>query len=200
MTDEQTPEKRGPGRPPKVEAKDSNTVLAEALLKFADRMEAPPSGWGGLPAEQLAQILESNAKATRKALRPENERHPDISAFNPLGERDHPRPKLKRKTFWANTELHAHELTREEIELFNQVEHSLEARNGAWRAELRRTAKDGSAELHVIFPCATVDDRMELTSMTLMMRELLGGTKAVDAESLAQRVQELEAKLAGRVA
>lgn len=167
--------------------------LAGALSKIADR-DVPQ----GLTGDQLEKILEGNAQATRKALRPENERHPDISAFNPKGERDFPRPKLRRKTFWAGQELHEDELTVEEIELFNKVEHTLEARSGAWRAELRRTAKDGQSDLHVMFPCVSIDDRMELPGMKAMMRELLGGTKAVDPESLAQRVAELEKQLAAK--
>lgn len=33
------------------------------------------------------------ARAMKKALRPENETAPDISIYNPRGERDHPRPR-----------------------------------------------------------------------------------------------------------
>jgi len=165
--------------------------LVEALSRLA------PQSQSGISVEQLETVLKSNAEATRKALKPENAQHPDVSAFNPEGERDHPRPRLRRKTFWAGTELHEDELSREEIELFNQVEHTVEARNGVWRAELKRTATDGTSELHVTFPCANTDDRMDLPSLKLMMRELLGGTKAVDAESLAQRVAQLEKQLAG---
>jgi hypothetical protein len=178
-----------------AEPMTGNDALAAALLQIAEM--AGKSSGGGISVEQLETVLKSNAEATRKALKPENAQHPDVSAFNPLGERDHPRPKLRRKTFWAGTELHEDELSREEIELFNQVEHTVEARNGIWRAELKRTATDGTSELHVIFPCANTDDRMDLPSMTLMLRELLGGTKAVDAESLAQRVAQLEKQLAG---
>lgn len=168
--------------------------IAEALLLAVERMQPA----NGLTAEQLANVLAENTKATQKALKPENARHPDISAFNPKGERDHPRPKLRRKTFWAGTELHGEELDVEELELLNQVEHTLEARGGSWRAELKRTAKDGAAELHIVFPCNTIDDRMELPSMKLMLRELLGGTRAVDPGSLAQRVAELEKQLAAK--
>lgn len=170
----------------------SASEIAAALMAVVEKM-APQHGITG---EQLEKILAGNTQATRKALRPENDQSPEISVFNPLGERDHPRPKLRRKTFWAGSELHEEELTRDEIELFNAVEHTLEARNGSWRAELRRTGSDGTSDLHVMFPCASVDDRMDLPGMSLLMRELLGGTKAVDPMSLAQRVAELEAQLA----
>ena len=152
----------------------------------------------GVSKDDLKEVLDSNAEGMRRALKPENARHPDVSAFNPEGERDHPKPKLRRKTFWAGQELHQEELTPAEIDEFNAVEHSLEARNGAWRAELRRTAKSGESELHVVFPCANVDDRMELPGMLLMMKELLGGAKSVDPATLAERVAELEKQLAAR--
>lgn len=181
---------------PKGKPEDGNAALADALLAAIGKMQPAQAG---LSADQLQTILDSNAKSTRKALRPENERHPDVSAFNPAGERDHPRPKLARKTFMAGQLLHEDELTVTEIELFNQFTHSTEARNGAWTADLRRTGKMGEEQLHVSVPCGTVDDRMDLPNgITTMLRELLGGAKAVDPESLAQRVAELEAQLASK--
>jgi len=169
--------------------KDGNTSLAEALLEALARLQPPAPV--GLSADQLQEVLAHNAQATRKALRPENERHPDVSAFNPEGERDHPRPKLARKAFFAGIELKEDELTRAEIELLNRFSHACHARNGQWKAEIR----DGALLLSV--PAATTDDRMDLPNgLSLILRELLGGEKAVDAESLAQRVAELEAKLA----
>ncbi len=152
----------------------------------------------GVSKEDLKEVLDSSAEGMRRALKPENARHPDISAFNPEGERDHPKDKLRRKTFWAGVELHPDELTPTEIGLFNKVDHSLEARNGSWRAELRRTAKDGTSELHIVFPCASVDDRMELPGMVLLMQELLGGARSVDPATLAERVADLEKQLAAR--
>jgi len=191
MEQEQEP-KRGPGRPPKEKPEGTSVSLE-------DLVEALRGAQGsGLTKDDLSEVMEQNAEGMRRALKPENARHPDVSVFNPEGERDHPRPKLRRKTFWAGQELHHDELTTTEIDLFNKVEHSLEARNGSWRAELRRTAKDGQAELHIVFPCASVDDRMELPGMVLLMQELLGGAKSVDPATLAERVAELEKQLAAR--
>lgn len=181
---------------PQTDTKQTaNDNLAYALLAAMEKMQPK----GGLAADQLEEILGRTAEATRKALKPENARHPDVSAFNPNGERDHPRPKLARKTFWAGTELHEDELTLQEIEAFNSFTHSTEARNGSWVAEMRRTGKMGESQLHVSFPCASADDRMDLPNgMMLMLRELLGGAKAVDPESLALRVAELEKQLAAK--
>jgi hypothetical protein len=181
---------------PESDQQTQNNQLAEALLAAMAKMA--PQG-GGLSKDDLKEVMQSNAEGMRKALKPENARHEDISAFNPLGERDHPRPKLIRKTFWAGTELHEDELTAEEISLFNSFAHSTEARNGSWTAELRRTGKLGESQLHITFPCRSTDDRMDLPNgMNLMLRELLGGAQAVDPSSLSARVAELEAKLAAQ--
>lgn len=175
------------------------TLPVMAPLSVADLIEvirATQQPQGGISPEQLQQVLESTAQSTRKALKPENEAHPDVSVFNPKGQRDNPKDKLRYKTYWANTELYDDELSPEEIALFNSVEHTLEARNGSWRAELRRTGSDGKFELHINFPHSNTDDRMNLPNgMNLIMMELLGGTRAVDAVSLAQQVAELQTQL-----
>ncbi len=167
--------------------------IASALLLAIEKMQ-PQSG---ITADQLATILEGNAQSTRKALRPEVERHPDISDFNPLGERDHPRPRLLNKVIFGGMELHEDELKVGEIELFNKFTHSCVARNGAWKADLTPSVKGGKGELKISLPIATTDDRMELPNgMSLILAELLGGEKAVDPASLAERVAELEKQLA----
>jgi hypothetical protein len=175
-------------------AETTNDALAAALLKIAEMAQQPRDG--GLTPEQLAQILEGNAQSTRKALRPEVERAPDISAFNPKGERDHPRPKLIHKVLFAGMELDAEELTLGEIELLNRFTHSCVARNGAWRADVKPGIKGGKGELTISIPVATTDDRMELPNgLSLILTELLGGAKAVDPASLAERVAELEKEI-----
>jgi hypothetical protein len=166
--------------------------LAAALLQ-AMKGVAPQ----GISKEDLAEVMQSNAEGMRKALKPENARHPDVSVFNPRGERDFPKPALRLKTFQNHNELHADDLDIEEIDLLNKFTHTKEARNGTWRAEIRRTSSKGVEELHVNFPCSTVDERMELpNSLKLILLELHGGTMAVDPMALAARVADLEAKLA----
>ena len=170
-----------------AEPLDGNALLAQVLNRLVDAQESNR----GISKEDLADVLESNSEGVRRALKPENARHPDVSAFNPLGERDHPRPKLRRKTFWIGVPLEQEELTREEIELFNAIDHPMEARNGMWKAEL----KNSGTELHINFPNATMDERMDLPSMRVLMTELIGGERAVDQDSLLARVAELEKKL-----
>lgn len=171
-----------------AEAPDGNTLLAAVLNRLVDAQEANR----GLSKAELTEVMEANSEGVRRALKPENARHPDVSAFNPDGERDHPRPPLARKTFWIGVPLEKDELTKEEIELFNAIDHPMEARNGMWKAEF----KNGGTELHINFPNATIDERMDLPSMRVMLTELIGGEKSVDADSLLARVAELEKKLA----
>ena len=171
---------------------DNNALLAQVLMKLADR----PSG---LSAEQLETILASNAESTRKALKPENATHPGVSSFNPLGERDHPRPKLIHAVLFCGMQLDEDELTLGEIELFNKFTHSCVARNGAWKADLKPGAKGGKSELTIAIPVSTTDDRMDLPNgISLILTELLGGEKAADPATLAQRVAELEKLLAAK--
>lgn len=172
--------------------------VAAAIMALAEKLQAPQ----GLTKDDLSEAFEAGSEGMRRALKPENPRHPDVSAFNPAGERDHPRPALRRKTFMSpGMELVANELNVEEINLLNSIEHNIEARNGQWRAELKRTATDGTQELHIVVPCNTMDERMDLPkSLELILRELVGGTKAVDPETLAQQVAALQKQVAAMTA
>jgi hypothetical protein len=175
-----------------AETPDGTALLAAVLNRLVDAQEANR----GLSKEDLAEVMEANSEGVRRALRPENQTHPDVSDFNPLGERDNKRPQLKRKTFWIGVPLERDELTLAEIELFNQIDHPMEARNGTWRADIR----NGGTELHINFPNATMDERMDLPSMRSLLTELVGGTRAVDPDTLLARVAELEKKLNAQTA
>lgn len=90
-------------------AKARETKAANAAARKAAPAQAAVAAAGIAPtAEQWAQmmtVLAGNkeadmevaatihARAMKKALRPENEVAPDVSVYNPLGERDHPRKK-----------------------------------------------------------------------------------------------------------
>jgi len=168
----------------------ANDKLADALLQIANMVQ---SSGGGISKDDLREVMESNSEGMRRALKPENARHPDVSAFNPDGERDNPRPELRRKTFWIGVPLIKDELTKAEIELFNKIEHNMTARGGQWTAEI----KNNGQELHINFPNATIDERMDLPSMRVLMHELIGGDKAVSTDDLLARVAQLEKQLTG---
>lgn len=106
----------------------TNDTLAAILAKLTEAVTAKDS-----TPEILKQVLEENRRAldAAEARRKEedalimarsNVSHPDVSAFNPLGERDHPRPRfIARKVYQNGYELWWEQLTTEEIELINKL-------------------------------------------------------------------------------
>lgn len=147
----------------------------------------------GVPVEQFAELLQT----VKKTMKPENETHPGISAFSyPEGDVARPKPTLTRRTFVVGARMSEESLTPTEIELFNAITQSCEAREGRWKA---RVVKNGTAdELHITFPHKEISDRMDLPKpgLVCILRELIGGKAAADPEALFARVAELEAKLA----
>lgn len=66
---------------------------------------------------------EENAKATRAALRPENEQAPGISVFSrPGGERDNPKGDLKCRMTWAGAPVDTDVTTADEFDALNALE------------------------------------------------------------------------------
>ena len=145
---------------------------------------------GGISPSDLKQILVDQ----RKAMKPENEMHPGISAFSyPEGEQKRPKPQLRRETYFNGVHEKWDSLTPMEVELYNRFDRSMTAKGGNWKADVR---KDGSSELLWIetFP-KTLDGRQSLPPLHLLLRELLDGAAAVDPVSMATRVAELEARI-----
>lgn len=160
-------------------------VIARAIAEALAAQQAP-----GLSAEQLKDILASNASAVQKAMKPENATAPNVSAFNPAGGA---KVSLKRKTYFVGAKMTDDLLTPLEIELFNRFEGSRSARNGKWIA---RVVQNGdTSELHINVPHKEIDDRMNLPTLTMILRELLDGAEAADPESLAAMVERQQQEL-----
>lgn len=105
--------------------------------------------------------------------------YPGISAFNPLGEKNHPRPELVGKVFWLGYLLHKDELTKAEIDYINQLQPGL-YHNGTWTVMNLRPGVANTQELLVLFPCKDPDVRANLPrSMTEMLREMVEGVPAL---------------------
>lgn len=78
----------------------------------------------GLSKDSLRELLTETAKVTQKALKPENDAHPQISCFNkPGGYLANPHEKLQCDTFYRGFPVHKAYETHHwrEIELLNQV-------------------------------------------------------------------------------
>lgn len=128
---------------------------------------------GDTSAQEDADRL---AKANKRAMRPENERHPGISVFSyPEGDVARPRPQFKCEMFWLNDKLDYDVTTALEIELMNQLV----------PGEYRCQRPDGSQ--------FKVDVKAEIDPLTLKMGRLTvwfetrGGLHRV----LSSRVQML---------
>lgn len=88
----------------------SNTQLAASMQLIAEAMN-------GFRQAQL-QGAQTVADMQRRTVMPENKFPPNVSAFNPRGDKDFPRPALKCEMLlpWPAEE---ESLTREELELLN---------------------------------------------------------------------------------
>lgn len=94
----------------------SSELLALAMMELSRGLQAMNAG-----QLEAAKIV---ANMQRSTMAPENKFHHNISAFNPRGDKDFPRPQLRCEYFlpWPIKPGAAEELTREEIELLNMVE------------------------------------------------------------------------------
>jgi hypothetical protein len=156
-----------PARPAATFDGDQFERLIEAIRGNAtDRVEAE------------AQI---HALALKKQMRPDNEHCPEMSVFNPLGERDHPRPDLVCEMFLGPYLLEKQTLLSKEIEYLNQLEPgSYEVTKGdgttvpfhvipTWRLDGRTVEK-----LTIAFPCADDEQRQNYPPFVQMLREVVG--------------------------
>lgn len=163
------------------------SALEIVLAKFAGQPQ------NGLTADTLKEVLLANTEAVRRAAKPENATAPNVSAFNPGGGL---RPELSRPTFFVGARMTEDLLTNHEIEAFNAITRSCEARGGKWSATVRRNGD--THELHVLVPHKEIDQRMELPSLALILRELREGPDAVNVDTMAERIAALEKQLASQ--
>lgn len=180
--------------------------VAEVLERLASQPQ------GGLTAEQLTAIVEAasskaanqGAESLRAVLHPQNAQHPGRSAFSyPEGDVKRPKAVLRPKAdglpgvvFFCGAREDADQLTPQTIDLYNRFTRTVTSRDGRWKAEVASNGVD----LSVWVPCKSIDDRMDLPPLDLILTELLDGQAAVDPISLAERVSQLEALLAEKTA
>lgn len=176
-------------------------LLNDLVDKLSER-----SGAAGLSAEQLQEILTkvgvTSAEAMRQSLKPENPDHPHISAY--FTEKDRAKygsweqkPTLRVKTFFCGVEENADRLTPLEIESYNRITADREARGGRWTAAIKRAGKKDEA-LFVNVPCETVDQRMDLPPLTLILHELNGGQSTEDLHGLLTQIDQLKTMLVAK--
>jgi len=146
----------------------------------------------------------------------ENRVAPGVSAFNPDGERDNPRPHLKCKHVWqCGFPVIQKASTKEELELINLLidevnrcrrEHiplkeymvsKADGRQARVTLEADYNATTDMVEnLHINYPVRDQDMRSGLYSFTLMLQEMLGlAMPDVDTNALLARNRALESEL-----
>ena len=163
----------------------------EQIKTLASTLGVAKGSGGGVTAADLKSLMQ----AQHKALRPENDRDPEISAFShPEGNVARPKPTLRRVTIFLGGRVKDDDLTPLEIELFNRFDVSKTARNGRWTADIRNI--DGVERLIVkAAEHNTIDGRASLPGISMMLRELLDGPEATNPDTLAERVKQLEARI-----
>lgn len=185
-----------------VEKKSAEDRLADLLEKFMEKATS-----SGLSADQLDAVLSkvgvTNALAMQKAIKPENERVEEVSAFYTLADRAKyglrsQKPKLigvdgqPREVFLNFHRENEEQLTPAEIESYNSITRDCEARNGAWKAEI----KDKGRRLHITVPVAFMDARMNLPpSLILLIHELKTGQGVPEIHEMLAEIARLKRKL-----
>jgi len=109
----------------------------------------------------------------------ENAFAPEISAFNPRGDRDNPRPALACQMIWTGFKLSKEALTVEEIELLNQAkpgEYRVTKSDGKTIPFTISAKQDAAGRLEMLtfhFPCKNTEDRHNHMGMVAYLREVL---------------------------
>lgn len=105
--------------------------------------------------------------------------YPNVSAFNPQGEKANPRPDIHGEIFWLGYMLHKDELTATEIDWINKLQPGI-YHNGQWMVMNLLPGVTTARKLLVLFPCREEDSRANLPrSMSEMLREMVEGVPAL---------------------
>ena len=169
--------------------------LVQILEKLSESAQA-----SGLSAQQLETLLSkvgiTSAEAMRLSLKPENAEHAHISAFFTPQDKERygsylNKPVLRRRTFFVGVEEKDERLTPAEIEGYNRIQKSCEARHGRWKALV--TVAGEKEMLQVQVPCESLEDRMELRPLVLILHELNGGQSTEDLSVLLRQIENLQA-------
>jgi hypothetical protein len=166
---------------------DKLAELDRLIEEQKARLAALPAQATGLTGNDLKMILDSqreNQKALVEAtrqVRHSNADHEHKSAFShPEGDLERPKAKFRFKEVFHNGHREREDdLTPAEIDAYNQITHSCEARGGRWTATVKNN------RLMVTIPCFTLDERMDVPSLPLQLLELAQGERAVTPDNMA---------------
>jgi len=187
----------------KAPAGDANSELA--LSKMVEFLERQEKARVTKQEEEDLNTVEARklGRHVNAAGVYENNFPPEISFLNPLGERDNPRADLKCDMYWVGHELRKEGVSREEIELLNQMTPGTYMVTGSDMQLVKLTVKgreanDGSLErMSFHFAFKNADDRQRVRPMTEWLREALGD-KIPTAAALLAEIETLKQQLANK--
>lgn len=178
--------------------------LDRLIEQQKQRLASMPVAGGGISGDDLRAILQSQTE-TQKALveqsrtvRHSNPDHLHISAFShPEGDLARPKPTFllgkngkPREVFFNNHRENPEDLTPAEIDAYNLITATCEAREGKWTATVKSNA------VYVNVPSFTFDDRSDLPNgLVLILTELAQGPKAVSLPDLIAELTALKQQL-----
>jgi hypothetical protein len=155
----------------------ADNQLAAILAKMADLMAKQGE------REEVEDLSSADARKAGRRVGPsgayENAFAPDISTYNPRGERDFPRPELVCRMIYVGFKLAKEALTVEEIELLNQMkagDYRVTKSDGKTIPFLVTAKLDAAGRREMLtfhFPCKTTEDRHNHQPMAVYLREAL---------------------------
>jgi hypothetical protein len=170
--------------------------VALSILALAEAIKAGQTNGVSEKLDTMAAFLmaQEQARPHENVFNP-----PMVSHYNPLGERDFPRPDLKCDVSWTGFKLNKECLTRDEIELLNRLEpgdYTVRKGDGA-QIQFVVTEKVGNAgkreRLSIFYPCKSSEDRSNHLSMANYMRQVLG--EDVTNDDLRLQIDALKRQL-----
>lgn len=182
-----------------IEADPNILALTQMMAQMVSAMQASQLSKDTI-GEILNPIVKEIGSTVHAARWPENSEHPHISVYSyPEGDIARPKPQLSRPTWFCGAREREERLKPSEIDAFNAIKEPCTARGGAWRAEIRLPkAVGGTEELFVWVPSSTVDERMGLPPLLLILHELKTGQSTEDVMDLLQQLNTLKAMVLGK--
>ena len=154
------------GTPPVAFTPDQFSSLIEAIR--------------GNQTDRVEVEAEIHARALKKQMSPQNDTCPQISPFNPLGDRNHPRPRLKCAFFLGPYPLEPETLSVKELTLMNKLEpgqYEVTKADGQMVIfiVIPRYHMDGRTldKITIGFPCADSEQRQNYPPFGQMLREVV---------------------------
>jgi hypothetical protein len=141
-----TPGEIGGGQREQLVDKQAEQSLIESIAKMAATLAADAETG---PIKQIPQA-----------------KYKPVTPFNPKGLQEHERPSLKRKSYMGGFKLKEHNMTDNEIRLFNRLK-------GGRYHDNRWTVIETDDSVTLMFPSKTPEDKMQLSKEVRNLEDLL---------------------------